>query len=567
MPQERSGRITRWRTWAVASAVAAAAVAVSWTGITWPLDAWYYDRVLGTWRTPVSDQVVVVAVDEHSLEQIGQWPWPRSVHAALIDRLTRAGARGIAFDILFAEPGRDGGEGDAALARAITENGRTVLPVMPEQTRAGGLPIESMQVPAIGGAGLRLGHTDVELDRDDVARSLYLTAGLGDAHWPALGIALLQQEPQRLTEPLPGLRTPDAAQNDASAGSPYLWRRDHHVLLRYAGPPGSFAQLSYADVLHGRVDANLLRDRWIVVGVTATSLGRMFLTPMSSTVRMSGPEYQANVVEMLLQGNAIEPLSRTWQALLSALLALVTAVAAGATGNRRPWVTMLLATSLPLAVSLLLLRGAGLWFAPVPAIAVVLAGHLLWTLTHLKRWRAQASTDPLTRVANRRVFDQTLASEIAGARRAGEPLSLLLIDVDHFKRYNDSHGHHAGDLALMRIGYLLLKHARRSRDLAARFGGDEFALIMPATPASGAERVAQRLVDGARTLVTTDSGPPGFTVSVGVYTCFPDASTTAKSLLAGADGALYGAKERGRDGYCVVSIESAQDEAGTTDAA
>ncbi len=550
MSPERTGGLLQWRTWLVAALVAAVAALVSWTGIAWRLDAWYYDRLLASSELAPDDGIVIVAVDEHSLEQIGQWPWPRAVHAALIDRLTRAGVRGIAFDILFSEPDRDGGAGDTALAEAIAANGRTVLPVMPERTRGHGQLIESMQVPAIGIAGTRLGHTDVELDRDDVARSVYLRAGLGDAHWPALGLALLQQDPRAKPERLPGLRAPP----DRRA-SPYLWQRDHHVLLRYAGPPGSFPQLSYADVLHGRVDARLLRGRWIVVGVTAANLGRMFLTPMSGTARMSAPEYQANIVAMLLRGDAIVPFSRAWQAALSALLAWLTALAAGATGNRRPWLTMLLAIALPLAASFVLLRAAGLWFAPMAAIAVVLAGHLLWTLAHLRHWRVQASTDPLTRVANRRSFDQTLASEIASARRTGTPLSLLLIDVDHFKRYNDGNGHHAGDRALTRVGDLILEHARRPRDLAARFGGDEFALIMPETPASGAERVAQRLVDGARAL---DAGAAGITLSVGAYTCVPDASTTAKTMLDGADAALYRAKARGRDRY-EVEVPQAPD--------
>src|SRR5690606_11128835 len=149
----------------------------------------------------------------------------------------------------------------------------------------------------------------------------------------------------------------------------------------------------------------------------------------------------------------------------------------------------------------------------------------------------------------RRHFDQTLASKIASARRAGTPLSLLLIDVDYFKRFNDGNGHHAGDRALTQVGDLILEHARRPRDLAARFGGDEFALIMPETPAVGARRVAQRLVEGACELDTPRAGSPGITLSIGVYTCIPTAATTAKALPDGADAALYRAKVRGRDRY------------------
>lgn len=543
-PERQSGFL--WQAWLAAAIVAAAAAALSWTGAVWRLDAWYYDRLLASWESRVSDRVVIVAVDEQSLEELGQWPWPRTVHAALVDRLTGAGVRGIAFDVLFSEPARDGGRADAAFAAAIARNGHTVLPIVPERTRQNGVLVESMQVPSIGVAATRFGHTDVELDEDDVARNLYLRAGLGGPNWPALGLALLQQEPRLAPDPLPGLRAPA---NDGR--SPYLWQRDHHVLLRYAGPPGSFAQLSYADVLAGRIDPRLLRDRWVVVGVTAANIGRMFLTPMSTTTRMSGAEYQANVVEMLLQRSAIVPLSPAWQVAMSAALAWLIALAAGATGNRRPWLTMLLAVAVPLASSLVLLRAMDAWFAPMPAIVAVLAGHLLWTLAHLRHWRLQASTDPLTGVANRRSFDHALADEIASARRTQAPLSLLLIDVDHFKHYNDSRGHHAGDRALMAIAALILEHTRRPRDLAARIGGDEFALILPETPASGAERVAQRLVESARVHAALHGAPgePRISLSIGAYTCVPDATATAKSLFDRADAALYRAKERGRDGY------------------
>ncbi len=556
MPLERTSKMLQQQAWLAAGVVVAAALA-SWSGLTWKLDAGYYDRLLASWGYNPGDEVVIVGVDEQSLETIGQWPWPRSTHAALVSHLTRAGVRGVAFDILLSEPGRGDDQGDEALAQAIAANGRTVLPVVPESTRENGPLIESMQVPAIGATTRYLGHTDVELDRDGIARSLYLRAGLGDAAWPALGLALLQLDPQRADSPLPGLRAPKGTQ-----ASPYLWHRDHQVLMRYAGPPGSFAQVSYSDVLEDKVDDRLLRGRWVVVGVTTANLSRLFLTPMSSSTRMSGAEYQANVVQMLLGDKAILPMPRAWQAALSAVLAGLIVLLAGITGNRRPWLTIALGVALPLLFSLALLRLGNTWFAPMATITAVLAGHLLWTLAHLRHWRQQASTDPLTGLSNRRSFDQVLAREIANAHRMGAPLSLLLVDVDYFKAYNDSLGHNAGDQALAQIGALLRESARRPRDLAARIGGDEFALILPDTPASGAASLAQRLLSSMRNQVAPYPNlpdQPTLTLSIGGYCSVPSALVTASAFLNNADTALYAVKESGRDGYRVNTASLASD--------
>lgn len=548
-----------------ALSLASIAAALSWSGATWRGENWFYDRIVGAWQYPPSDRVVIVAVDEQSLAALGQWPWSRSVHAALVRKLGRMGVRGIAFDILLSEPGRDADSGDTAFVEAVQANGRVVLPVAPEPVREGGPLIESMQsLPAYMGRTAVYGHTDVELDPDEIARRLYLRAGLGDAHWPALGLALLQLDPRDDQTALPGLRADRVnGERRREADSPYLWHRDHQVLLRYAGPPGTFEQVSYVDVLNGAVPPGLLRGRWVVVGVTAGNLGRMFLTPISGNARMSGPEYQANVVEMLLQGKAITPLSPAAQAALSGAWVLLLTVLALGLGQRRPWITTALAIAGLCLFSWGLLHAANLWFGPMAAIATALLGHLAWTLTHLRHWRRQASLDGLTRIGNRHNFDLTLANEIAGARRAGTPLSLLLIDVDFFKHYNDSMGHRKGDLVLAEVGAMVARHARRPRDLAARIGGDEFALVLPDTPRSGARRVAESLVADIRALnVPHPHAPAGTRVSlsIGAFSCTPTTATSQKDVFDGADAALYRAKQQGRDGFVVEAAGMAADD-------
>ena len=159
-----------------------------------------------------------------------------------------------------------------------------------------------------------------------------------------------------------------------------------------------------------------------------------------------------------------------------------------------------------------------------------------------------ASTDGLTGLANRRSFDKALMRELARCSRDGLPLALLLVDVDHFKRYNDSYGHQEGDQCLKRLSHLLRGMARRPGDVAARYGGEEFAVILPNTGADGGLHFAESL----RTAVEQLSIPHCrssygiVTVSVGIA-CETPVPGSDSTILQHADAALYSAKAGGRN--------------------
>lgn len=158
--------------------------------------------------------------------------------------------------------------------------------------------------------------------------------------------------------------------------------------------------------------------------------------------------------------------------------------------------------------------------------------------------------DGLTGVANRRMFDSILEVEWANARRNRQPLSLLLLDIDYFKQYNDLYGHLAGDECLKKVAETLSGAATRARDFVARYGGEEFVLILPETDAAAARLVAER----CRSVVAGLAIPHGgsaigqiLTVSLGVGTIVPDHSREPKSFIDEVDRLLYRAKQEGRD--------------------
>jgi diguanylate cyclase (GGDEF)-like protein len=161
-----------------------------------------------------------------------------------------------------------------------------------------------------------------------------------------------------------------------------------------------------------------------------------------------------------------------------------------------------------------------------------------------------SSLDSLTGLANRRVFDQTLTMECARLKRAGSAVSLVMLDVDHFKALNDSEGHQRGDECLKLVGAELRRCAKRQIDLAARYGGEEFAVILPETGAAGAARVAESMRLAIASLkLPHPASPvaPFLTVSVGVATASQKLHSSPQELVAAADQALYGAKGGGRN--------------------
>lgn len=160
-----------------------------------------------------------------------------------------------------------------------------------------------------------------------------------------------------------------------------------------------------------------------------------------------------------------------------------------------------------------------------------------------------AMQDPLTGLANRRRLDQALPLEINRARRNDTPLGLILLDIDHFKRYNDLYGHPAGDACLLAVAEAIQHSIRRPGDLAVRYGGEEIAVLLPGASLSGALLVAQKILQAVRDLRLVHAGnPAGFvTLSAGVHARRPSEGLNAAALIKAADEALYLAKAHGRD--------------------
>jgi diguanylate cyclase (GGDEF)-like protein len=204
---------------------------------------------------------------------------------------------------------------------------------------------------------------------------------------------------------------------------------------------------------------------------------------------------------------------------------------------------------------------------PVPQLVYYLCALLIssvicamgaYSLEHARRtaWlearmlAEHALHDGLTGIHNRRRFDEHLQRVWQQGRREHKPVSLLFADIDHFKKYNDRYGHQAGDEALKAVAAVLARHARRPFDLAARFGGEEFAVLLYDAGPRDASRIAAEALEEVRALGLRHEDSPAdglLTISIGVATAVPQANRSAAGLLQLADQALYAAKDGGRN--------------------
>lgn len=343
-------------------------------------DELLYDIHLQHWSRSPNPDITIVAIDEVSLQVLGRWPWSRRIHAELIEVLGQAGAAVIAFDIAFPEPDRHDPKADEVLAQAIAANGSVILPVLNEASGSNGLLVETLPLPALTEAAAALGHVDVALGRNGIARGVFLKAGMGTSHWSSLGLAMLEATGAPPERPLPGQRD-----HDPASRSPYVWVRDYKILLPFAGPPGTFERISYVDVLQHNFQPGTFANKMVLVGMTASGLADALSTPVSGKGQeMPGVEYHANVLDTLRNGLAVRPLDRLWLAILTSLLVLLPVILYPSLSARAALFAAGLLLVLTLSLCVIILRTFHLWFPPSSTLFVLALGYPLWSWRRLE---------------------------------------------------------------------------------------------------------------------------------------------------------------------------------------
>lgn len=326
-----------------------------------------YDSLRRLTPLPVDPRILLVTIDDASLKKLGQWPWPRSLHADLIDRLSAAQPTAILFDVIFSDPADPAA--DKRLADAVCSAGNVLLPLARDDSASDSQPRGELQPLLKCAKGI--GHINVEADSDGVVRRLYLREGPPDATAPQLAwlAFTLSGQPSEM---------PGEPRDSNSQG----WHQEHAVRIPYIDPDSRFPSVSYVSVLRGEVPPEQLRNRLILVGAPGSGMGDRFVTPLSPMMgTTAGVEIQANVLNGLLQGRSVVDLPQwlsavmatSWVALLLGLLLYRPRYAL--------WMTLgCMFTALLGSFALLRL---GYWWSPAACLIGLLLSYLIWNWRRL----------------------------------------------------------------------------------------------------------------------------------------------------------------------------------------
>ncbi|MBH9402505.1 CHASE2 domain-containing protein [Pseudomonas aeruginosa] len=427
-----------------------------------PLNNLLYDRLRNLAPLAVDPRILVVAIDDRSLESLGRWPWPRSVHAELLDRLAAAGARSVLLDVIFSEPSSNP-DSDRQLARSLCRAGNVLLPLLRESVpRYGEPPREIPPTAPLAGCAAGIGHINVEADSDGTVRSVYLREGpLGQPRpllaWQAFADA------GAMPMPMPGL---DDMRNLPG------WQRDHAIRIPFIGADAGFPSVPYVRVLRGEVPDSLLRDRLVLVGATAPGLGARYVTPLSASLGTTpGVEIQANILNGLLQQRTAVDL-QPWLAALLSAASVALLLGLMLFRSRHALLLTLACAALALGLSWALLLN-GWWWSPLASLVGLLLAYLIWSWRRLNAVLAYFGWE-LARLDR----EPKVLPERASPPRAGnDPLQNRIAALEQaVSRTRDSRRFMADGLEGLPVatlicdpkGQILLAN-RKARDL---FGGE-----------------------------------------------------------------------------------------------
>ena len=361
---------TEW--WLVLSLSAAVLAALVHFGTAERLDYLIYDWLLrsGIRESPAQNDrrpedirpadILIVAVDNRSLAEVGPWPWPRDTEAALIEKIIAGAPRALALDLLLVD--RRDPAGDARLAKAMAGPVPVYLPLAFNVPGPDGAPFATEQpLPEFIRAAAGVGHVNLAPDRDGVIRRIFLQYDAAGNSWAALP-ALLAGLPAT-----------------AAVGTQADLVGRHSVMIDYRGGRGSYPTIPAASVLRGEVPASVIAGRTVLLGVTASGLGDSHATPVSGDgALMPGVEIQANVVTMLRTGDAIDQPGGVFPFLMALMPLMSLFVAMRALSARGTGLAAVVLAAAVSAVCWALFHFAGIWLGPSCALIGIALAYPIW---------------------------------------------------------------------------------------------------------------------------------------------------------------------------------------------
>ena len=544
--------------------------------------------------------IVILGIDdstyEYVIENYGEWPMPRYLYADAINYIEKQNPKLIAFDLLFVKSFKNSFNSDEKLTQLFRDyknlytsmnfddmetKYRTPLPI-DDKLKVNvdnKLNADIMTLPnyrpilnSIVEATPNIGHINIQRSADGVIRDFSPFVVYQDKYYPHLALLDAQN--------LMGTKTKDFAINKDYTlqfdEKTYPITKQGTMFLNWYGDSNVYEEIPFVDVIQnieaekrGKISPNKIsfKDKIVYVGTTAPNLNDIKTVPTEKN--LPGVITHITFIDNMLQNQFIQRVSFEWDFIttlfLCLFLGLIMLKVEYSKINYKYMVpinfSVLIGTLIIYYIfaTYYLMAHLNLWVAIVmPTIGIIITFTAVYLIRYFFKSKDYAytyrlaTTDGLTELYNHRYFQEQMLANIESCKKSGKKFSLILTDIDFFKKFNDQYGHQAGDAVLRQVAKTLKKNVKKT-DWVCRYGGEEMSVILRNADNKAAMDVAQRLCEAVANTVfklspTLDSH---VTISLGVAT-YPDNGSTPTELIEYSDKGLYVAKENGRNQVGVV---------------
>jgi len=531
-----------------------------------------------------SKDIVIVAIDdatyEYILDYYGEWPLPRDTYAKIINYLEKQSPRAIAFDLMFVKSLKSKNQADEALVQTFKkynnlytsmnfDNQSEDLRVPPNLPQKLTINIQNNSeidfnqltytncrtiLEGILNATSNVGIINVSRSDDGVLRKMPLIVKYKNEFYPQLalkvGLNYIGENSQSYE-----------INNNSEfklGGREIFLDNDGSAILNWYGPAGTYTYIPMYKLIKAvngektELDYDF-SNKIVYFGTTAASLFDIKTVPVGKIY--PGVEVQATYVNNIIDNNFIKKVNRGYTIALSILLALLIASVVSRVSSAFAASMMSLSVYFVyILIAYYAMKFENLWLEVVyPLIFSIAAFTCKYIIKYLIKSRdfeqqyKLATTDGLTELYNHRYFQEQIRMQVEQSKRYNNNFSLIIIDIDFFKKFNDTFGHQSGDAVLRQVAQTLKKNVRAT-DIVCRYGGEEMSIILPNTGKDEAFSTAQKICERVanRKFKLAGDKETNVTISLGVST-FPFDGDSASAIIEEADKRLYNAKNNGRN--------------------
>ena len=536
--------------------------------------------------------IVILSIDDASMENLqddfGVWPWTRNAYTKVIDYLEKGEVDSIILDMMFIGHQKGFEHLDREFIKAVGNNKNIYVglnfdpmlkknpPALPDDLHinfkdlGSGVDYSNFSYPNVRmimsdllKSTPSIGITNCPRDKDGINRHVPLLSVYQGKFYPFLAFKAAYDYIERHEK-----TKIDSFVLDKNRVLKFDHRKiqldkDGLMMINWYGPVSAFNYISFSDVIDSIKSINagkkplippeFFKDKVVFVGVTAISQYDIKSTPLSRIY--PGVELEATVFNNILDNNPIKRVNSTVDILICIILSLITAyLVIKLRSVFASSLSVIIVSVLYIILAAVLFERAFVWVGIFNQIIVItltfISMYIMKYLIKLKDFEYTyrlATTDGLTGLYNHRYFQENLENAIKTTNKTGVPFSLIFVDIDFFKKFNDTYGHQAGDIVLKQVAYIL-KSSVKSTDFVARYGGEEMSIILPGSDIGKALAIADRLCKtvASKRFILSDTVEVGVTISLGVST-YPIHGRTIPELIEFADQGLYRAKKAGRN--------------------